>query len=124
MSKIHRVSEIEKSKGRGLISTRITKCGVWPRERYATRDIQKVTCTICLGQTRPRGRKKAGTGMNASPGELRTALRAIYTAVRGDEKSEYWTLRKYLDKHGVFNDDLQDGDRLIEVVCRLALRIT
>jgi hypothetical protein len=55
--------------------------------------------------------------------ELHDALNVIYTAVRGDEKSEWWTLRKYLDDHFVFNDDLQDGPRLIEAVCKHALHI-
>lgn len=49
------------------------------------------------------------------------ALRAILTAVRGDEKSECWTLRKWLDDHDVFNDDIQGRIRLIELACKLAL---
>ena len=49
------------------------------------------------------------------------ALRAILQSVRGDEKGEYWTIRAFLDKHGVFNGDIQSGKRLVEKACELAL---
>ena len=49
-------------------------------------------------------------------------LHAIYTSVRGDEKGECWTIRAYLDKHGIFHDDIQNETRLIEEACKHALR--
>lgn len=54
----------------------------------------------------------------ASAPELLSALEAIYTAVRGDEKSECWTIRKWLDERDIFNDDIQGTERLIEMTCR------
>jgi len=54
--------------------------------------------------------------------EYLAALKAIRTAVRGDEKSECWTIRKWLDKRGVFNDDLGSVERLIEAVCVFAFK--
>ncbi len=53
--------------------------------------------------------------------ELLAALSVIYTAVRGDEKSECWTIRKWLDERGVFNDDIHGRRRLVEAACVLAI---
>lgn len=55
---------------------------------------------------------------------LQTALAAIKTAVRGDEKSECWTIRKWLDEHDVFNDDLSSVERLVDAVVDAILRET
>jgi hypothetical protein len=55
---------------------------------------------------------------------LREALKAIYTAARGDEKSECWTIRQWLDAHDVFNGDLQGAERLIAEACKAALAAT
>jgi hypothetical protein len=52
---------------------------------------------------------------------LQGALKAIYTAARGDEKSECWTIRTWLDQRNVFNDDLGSAERLIEAACAFAL---
>ena len=52
---------------------------------------------------------------------LSAALEAIHTTVRGDEKSECWTIRKWLDERGIFNDDLSGGQRLVEEVCKAVL---
>ena len=52
---------------------------------------------------------------------LTEALKVIHTAVRGDEKSEYWSLRKWLDDRGIFNEDLGRMERLIESVTTCAL---
>ena len=49
------------------------------------------------------------------------ALQAILRSIRGDEKGEYWTIRAFLDKHGMFNGDIQSGKRLVEKACELAL---
>lgn len=51
----------------------------------------------------------------------REALQVIHKTVRGDEHSECWTIRKWLDEHGIFNDDIQGGKRLIEECCKAAL---
>lgn len=48
---------------------------------------------------------------------VREAIGVIHTAVRGDHKSECWTIRKWLDERGVFNDDIQSAERLVEAVC-------
>lgn len=53
----------------------------------------------------------------AAAPELLSALAVIQMAVRGDEKSECWTIRKWLNDRDIFNDDLQSSDRLIEAVC-------
>lgn len=55
------------------------------------------------------------------PIETLEALKVILSAVRGDEKSECWTIRKFLDDRGVFNDDIGGAARLIEEVCKLVL---
>ena len=52
---------------------------------------------------------------------LSAALEVIHTTVRGDEKSECWTIRKWLDERGIFNDDLSGGQRLVEEVCKAVL---
>ena len=52
---------------------------------------------------------------------LLEALDVIQTAARGDEKSECRTIRKWLDDHGVFNDDIQGTKRLVSTVCAFAL---
>ena len=53
---------------------------------------------------------------------LRRALEVIHATARGDEHGECWTIRKFLDDRGVFNGDLQGRMRLIEELCRYALR--
>lgn len=53
--------------------------------------------------------------------ELTEALQVIHTAMRGDEKGEFWTLRAWLDKRGIFNDDLGVTERLVDAVCMGAL---
>jgi hypothetical protein len=45
--------------------------------------------------------------------ELEQAARAILTAVRGDEHGEYHTIRRLLDKRGIFHDNLT-GLRVVE----------
>lgn len=118
MPKVHFAHREDKK--RGVFMARIVECGVYPQDRLATRDRAKVTCTICLGTEARRGRKPSAT-KKARLQDLELALRVIYQAVRGDEKGEYWTLRKYLDTRDVFHGDLSDGDRLVEAVCRVAL---
>lgn len=53
--------------------------------------------------------------------DLIRALEVILATVRGDEKSECWTIREYLDAQRVYHEDLQSADRLIEAVCGLFL---
>jgi hypothetical protein len=60
--------------------------------------------------------------MSQHPLDLREVLSVILTAVRGDEKGECWTIRKWLDDRDIFNDDLQGSDRLIEEVCKAAIQ--
>ena len=52
---------------------------------------------------------------------LRTALQVIHKCVRGDEHAEWWTIRKWLDDRGVFNDDLGSFERIVDAVCVFAL---
>lgn len=49
--------------------------------------------------------------------KLKEALVAIYQAARTDHKGEWWTAREYLNKRGVYNDDLSTLPRLIEAIC-------
>lgn len=53
---------------------------------------------------------------------LREALETIYTTMRGDEKSECWTIRKWLDDRDIFNDDIEGPNRLVEELCKALLR--
>ncbi len=53
---------------------------------------------------------------------LTEALRVIHTTVRGDEKSECWTIRKWLDERNLFHGDIQGTRRLVETVCEWALQ--
>ncbi len=52
---------------------------------------------------------------------LEQGLKVIYTTARGDEKSECWTIRKWLDERNIFNDDNAGAERLIAEVCKAAL---
>jgi hypothetical protein len=54
--------------------------------------------------------------------ELRSALQAIHTTARGDEKGECWTIRRWLDARDVFNGDISGETRLIEEVCKYLLK--
>lgn len=53
--------------------------------------------------------------------ELESGLAVILKAVRGDEKSECWTIRGWLDLRDVFNDDMESAPRLVEAVCNALL---
>ncbi len=53
--------------------------------------------------------------------ELLSALKVIHTAVRGDEKSESWSIRKWLDERSVFNGDINGRQALVEAVCVFAI---
>ena len=53
----------------------------------------------------------------------RDGVAAIYQAARGDKKGEAWTLRKWMDGEGLFNDDIGGTDRLIEVATSHLLAI-
>lgn len=44
-------------------------------------------------------------------------LRAIHTAVRGDQYSECRTIRKWLDARGQYHEDIGSRERLIEIAC-------
>ena len=59
--------------------------------------------------------------LRAEKTNLDSAIGVIHKAVRGDHKSECWTIRKWLDERGVFNDDIQGSDRLVEAACVFAL---
>jgi hypothetical protein len=52
---------------------------------------------------------------------LRDVLVAIHQTARDDEKGECWTLRRWLDERGVFNDDITGPRRLIAAACAFAL---
>jgi hypothetical protein len=60
--------------------------------------------------------------LEAEAASLRELVKVIHKTVRGDEKSECWTIRKWLDKHDSFNGDISSSERLIEQACKLALR--
>lgn len=49
---------------------------------------------------------------------LRTALDVIMTAVRDDEKSEFWTVRAWLTEHGIYHDNLSGLRVVAEMVTR------
>lgn len=55
--------------------------------------------------------------------QLTEALQVILKTTRTDEKSECWTIREYLDKQNIFNDDMQGRRRLVEEVCKHALGV-
>jgi hypothetical protein len=64
---------------------------------------------------------KAKEAAEATIASLRSALEVIHKTTRGDEKNECWTIRKWLDERGVFNDDIQGAKRLVEALCAFAL---
>lgn len=53
--------------------------------------------------------------------ELTSALKAIHLAARGDAKGECWTIRKWMDARGMFNDDINGNVRLIEEAANYAV---
>jgi hypothetical protein len=53
---------------------------------------------------------------------LKRALEVIYTMCRTDEKGEYWAIRKFLNDHDIYNENLSTPERLIEEVCKLVLK--
>lgn len=53
--------------------------------------------------------------------DLENGLLVILAAVRGDEKSSCWPIRKWLDDRDIFNGDLGSVDRLVEEVCKALL---
>lgn len=55
--------------------------------------------------------------------EMETVIAAILAAARGDEKSECWTIRRYLDERDVFNEDIQSETRLIEEAAKYILAL-
>ena len=61
------------------------------------------------------------TARDQTIAQLREAVEAIRTACRGDAKGEWWTLREWLNKRGVYNDDISGGKRLVEIACVFAL---
>jgi hypothetical protein len=52
--------------------------------------------------------------------ELEAALKAIKIALKEPDGGEYWTARKFLDKHDIFHDDLNDL-RVLHKVAETAL---
>src|SRR6187551_3827921 len=57
---------------------------------------------------------------NARVARLEEALAAIHTSTREDEKGQQWEIRKYLDAHGVCNDDIAGSRRLVAEACKVA----
>ncbi len=53
--------------------------------------------------------------------EFHDAIRVLHTAVRGDEHSQWWSIRKWMDERDIFNDDLGSLERLVEAVCKRLL---
>jgi len=140
--KIHLASQHDKEnlRRRGVFDARVTACAVFSAPRRVTYEKRLVTCTNCNHTSKPKGRrpgfKVTRSTVRDEPGHpvaapctishcqyfaMRAAVEAIYTAVRDDEKGEYWTLRKYLDDHGIFNGDLARSERLIAAACRHVL---
>jgi len=52
---------------------------------------------------------------------LREALTAIEQSTREDERGEHWTIRAYLDKHGIFHGDIGTSRRLVVEACKVGL---
>jgi hypothetical protein len=52
---------------------------------------------------------------------LREALTAIEQSTREDERGEHWTIRAYLDKHGIFHDNIGTSRRLVVEACKVGL---
>jgi hypothetical protein len=53
--------------------------------------------------------------------KLHEALTALYTAARTDEKESWWPIREWMDKHDIYNDDIQSFQRLSEIVLKYLL---
>lgn len=56
-------------------------------------------------------------------GKERQAVAAILQAVRGDERQQSWDIRRWLDEQGLFHEDIQGPDRLVEMVCHKLLEL-
>lgn len=54
-------------------------------------------------------------------GQLREALEVIAEALKEPAGGEYWPARKFLDKHGIYHENLE-GVRVLNEVARAALR--
>jgi hypothetical protein len=53
--------------------------------------------------------------------DLLAALKAIEQSTREDERGEQWTIRAFLNNHGVFNGDISSSRRLVAEACKLAI---
>lgn len=64
-----------------------------------------------------------GTGAGRVMEQIREVLTAILQSTREDEQGEQWTIRAYLDKHGLFNGDISSSRRLVATACQHALTV-
>lgn len=52
---------------------------------------------------------------------LESTIATIRQSVRDDEKGEQWTIRSFLDAHGIYNGNLSGSNRLVFEACKAAL---
>jgi hypothetical protein len=52
---------------------------------------------------------------------MRQALRVIQKGLTEDADGEFWSARKWLDKRGIFHDDVS-GYRVLDLVAKHALK--
>lgn len=89
---------------------------------HCTDHVPHEDCEECVLQLQPL--LDALTAERQKVAVLRDALTVIHKTVRGDEKSECWTIRAYMDQQGLFNGDIGSSYRLVELVCSHALGLT
>jgi len=65
-----------------------------------------------------RAYAKALAYVKAERDELQALAGAILRSVRDDAHGEQWTIRKFLDDRGVYNDNLSGSRRLVEEACK------
>lgn len=53
--------------------------------------------------------------------ELKELVRAILQSTRDDEKSEQWTIRRFLEHRGVYDGNISGSRRLVALACQNAL---
>jgi hypothetical protein len=76
---------------------------------------------IVLLRAQLQTQAEAIAGLTARNAEYHDAARVLYTAVRGDEKAEWWPIRHWLDERDIYNDDIESLERLVAIVCQRLL---
>lgn len=61
--------------------------------------------------------------VEAARAALEELVQAILASVREDEKGEQWTIRAFLDKRGVYHENMSGSRRLVVEACKSVLSV-